>query len=45
MTFIRVFMNEKEACAFALTKGAKVSIQYDYDELTRTIVRKFVVKY
>lgn len=43
--FIKVFTSEKEAYAFAQIKCARVIIQYDYNELTKTIIRKFVVKY
>ena len=43
--FIKVFTSEKEAYAFAQLRGARVTIQYDYNELTKTIIRKFVVKY
>ena len=43
--FIKVFNSELEAIKFAQLKNAKVSIHYEYNELTKSLVRLFVVKY
>ena len=45
MKFMKVFTNYIEAQAFAVLKGGRVIVEYDWDEMTRTIVRHYVVKF
>ena len=45
MTFIKVFYNEAEARKFATLKRGTLTVRIEWDEMTRTIVREFVVKF
>lgn len=45
MKFIKIFTNEKEAYRFAVQRGARVSIRYEWDEVCNRLIREFVVRY
>lgn len=45
MKFMKIFTNYIEAQAFAILKSGRITVEYDWDEMTRTIVRHYIVKF
>ena len=42
---IKIFGNQRAARLFAATHFGTITIQYDYDNILKRILRQYVVKY
>lgn len=45
MTFIREFTIYIKAAEFAKKTNGRIIVQYDWDNLTKSIIKRWVVKY
>lgn len=45
MSFVKVFSSSTQANVFAMSVGGKVSLRYDWNYFTNSIIKEFVVRY